>query len=79
VAEALGQPALERERREARQEQHRRHHEPEPGRRCREQGAADGRADHEADLPRECGDGHVAADQARVGQIDHEGGLDRAV
>ena len=55
------------------------HHEPEPRRRGREERAADGGADHEADLPGERRDRHVATDQPRVGEVDDERRLDRAV
>jgi len=39
----------------------------------------DGRSDEEADLPRGAREGHVAAEQLRLREVDHERCIDRPV
>jgi len=52
---------------------------PEGERLVLEDEPTDGRSDEEADLPRGAREGHVAPEELRLREVDHERGIDRAV
>ena len=52
---------------------------PERERLVLEDESTDGRSDEEADLPGGAGEGHVAPEELRLREVDHDRGIDRAV